>query len=67
MTLPELAYGVDQADYMCPNCVTPWKCNGPHITAECPFEDPRCPIGVDEVCPICGATANDTCKREEQS
>ena len=17
-------------DYMCPNCVTPWKCNGPH-------------------------------------
>jgi hypothetical protein len=18
-------------DYMCPNCVTPWKCNGPHI------------------------------------
>lgn len=19
------------AEYMCPNCVTPWKCNGPHI------------------------------------
>ena len=19
------------SDYMCPNCVTPWKCNGPHI------------------------------------
>lgn len=19
------------ADDMCPNCVTPWKCNGPHI------------------------------------
>ena len=18
-------------EYMCPNCVTPWKCNGPHI------------------------------------
>ena len=18
-------------DYMCPNCLTPWKCNGPHI------------------------------------
>jgi hypothetical protein len=18
-------------DYMCPNCVTPWKCNGPHL------------------------------------
>lgn len=18
-------------DYLCPNCVTPWKCNGPHI------------------------------------
>ena len=21
-------------DYMCPNCVTPWKCNGPHLTEE---------------------------------
>lgn len=21
---------VDDADLMCPNCVTPWKCNGPH-------------------------------------
>jgi hypothetical protein len=21
----------NEADYMCPNCVTPWKCNGPHI------------------------------------
>ena len=20
----------DEADEMCPNCVTPWKCNGPH-------------------------------------
>lgn len=18
-------------EYLCPNCVTPWKCNGPHI------------------------------------
>ena len=24
-------------DYMCPNCVTPWKCNGPHI----PEGEPR--------------------------
>ncbi len=21
-------------DEMCPNCVTPWKCNGPHYTPE---------------------------------
>lgn len=21
-------------DYMCPLCVTPWKCNGPHIEPE---------------------------------
>lgn len=21
----------DDMDDMCPNCVTPWKCNGPHI------------------------------------
>lgn len=27
-------YGDDpeyDPDYMCPNCVTPWKCNGPHV------------------------------------
>lgn len=23
-------------DNMCPNCVTPWKCNGPHILKERP-------------------------------
>jgi len=22
---------VDKSEYMCPNCLTPWKCNGPHI------------------------------------
>jgi hypothetical protein len=21
----------DEAGNMCPNCVTPWKCNGPHL------------------------------------
>jgi hypothetical protein len=21
-------------EYLCPNCVTPWKCNGPHILEE---------------------------------
>lgn len=21
-------------DDMCPNCVTPWKCNGPHVPSE---------------------------------
>lgn len=21
---------IDDDDYMCPNCVTPWRCNGPH-------------------------------------
>jgi hypothetical protein len=23
--------GEDEDDGMCPNCVTPWKCNGPHV------------------------------------
>ena len=26
-----LQQGVEHTDQMCPNCVTPWKCNGPHI------------------------------------
>lgn len=21
----------DPYEYLCPNCVSPWKCNGPHI------------------------------------
>jgi hypothetical protein len=21
----------DTDEYLCPNCLTPWKCNGPHI------------------------------------
>jgi hypothetical protein len=25
-------------DYMCPNCVTPWKCNGPHIPEPAPAD-----------------------------
>ena len=24
----------DPEDDMCPNCVTPWKCNGPHLTGD---------------------------------
>lgn len=24
-------FNVGTTDYMCPFCVTPWKCNGPHI------------------------------------
>lgn len=31
--LPE-PLGWDEADDMCPNCVTPWKCNGPHLSDE---------------------------------
>jgi hypothetical protein len=32
----EAAHGAlcDDDDLMCPNCVTPWKCNGPHILDE---------------------------------
>lgn len=26
-------------EYMCPNCVTPWKCNGPHIPESEPPQD----------------------------
>jgi|GEM_PF-2088047 len=24
----------DPYEYLCPNCVSPWKCNGPHIQEE---------------------------------
>ena len=36
MALPAspLYSGGDEADDMCPNCVTPWKCNGPHEPPE---------------------------------
>ena len=26
----------DETDDMCPNCQTPWKCNGPHLIDETP-------------------------------
>lgn len=28
---PDWADPTEDPDYMCPNCVTPWKCNGPHL------------------------------------
>lgn len=27
-------FEVDESDFMCPNCITPWKCNGPHEPIE---------------------------------
>jgi len=27
----------DWPDGMCPNCVTPWKCNGPHLDFSAPM------------------------------
>jgi hypothetical protein len=27
----------DEADAMCPNCQTPWKCNGPHLNDQTPW------------------------------
>jgi len=30
----ENTYEFDIADNMCSNCITPWKCNGPHIYEE---------------------------------
>lgn len=32
-----IAAPFDEADDMCPNCVTPWKCNGPHLNDQTPF------------------------------
>ena len=37
---------------MCPNCVTPWKCNGPHISTDPDEHDPE-PLYVP-ICEICG-------------
>lgn len=39
----------EQPDDMCPNCVTPWKCNGPHFAHEHDYE-------LVEVCKVCGLT-----------
>lgn len=34
--MDEYAVGIDISDFMCPNCVTPWKCNGPHLLNQTP-------------------------------
>ena len=36
-------------DYLCPNCCTPWKCNGPHIPEPAPQPS------AEPVAPKCGA------------
>jgi hypothetical protein len=41
------------AEYMCPNCVTPWKCNGPHIPESSAAQVPS-QKGTDET----GGAAN---------
>ena len=33
-TAPAEPQPFDEADNMCPNCVTPWKCNGPHLSEQ---------------------------------
>jgi hypothetical protein len=30
-------YAIENCMFECPNCVTPWKCNGPHITGGLEF------------------------------
>lgn len=34
-TLVEVLGESKEEDDMCPNCVTPWKCNGPHRPRKC--------------------------------
>jgi len=34
-------------EYMCPNCLTPWPCNGPHISEEIVTEEFECPCCKD--------------------
>ena len=33
-TAPAEPQPFDEADNMCPNCVTPWICNGPHLSEQ---------------------------------
>jgi hypothetical protein len=52
-------------DYMCPNCVTPWKCNEPHIL---PGECERCGYPADSfACKIRHLSMNtDNLRRERE-
>ncbi len=38
VVINKLNYNYNLDDAMCPNCVTPWKCNGPHLLPDvgCP-------------------------------
>jgi hypothetical protein len=48
-------------DYMCPNCVTPWKCNGPHIPEETTTDDTR-PLHTD---PLMAERCDGHCASDE--
>lgn len=41
-------------DYMCPFCVTPWKCNGPHIDE---YELDSFNLYVEDAIAAAGATS----------
>ena len=36
-------------EYLCPNCVTPWKCNGPHIPESDPPGEQCWTVGLDDI------------------
>ena len=44
-----LRVSLHDTDGMCPNCVTPWKCNGPHLGGEAkPLRDERGTLEVSK-------------------
>lgn len=43
-------------DNDCPNCVTPWKCNGPHADVAQPVEQLACTEPVAGSIPAVGCT-----------
>jgi hypothetical protein len=57
------------AEQMCPNCVTPWKCNGPHVPAE--QRDEACAHDVGDPPEVCrcllprGHSGLHSCKHTE--
>lgn len=54
---------LDDSDDMCPNCVTPWKCNGPHLHEQTKaYRDNPHEATLDEA----WAEAEDACASEPQ-
>jgi hypothetical protein len=69
MTMLDAALAQPVDDGMCPNCVTPWKCNGPHIAPAAPAvqraDEPTTHLYLVEALKLCAVLFDNIASYED--